>query len=187
MQIKLIQIKILGFFLITNLLLFYKNNVFRFIVLVFVICVIIYLKKLKKYKSWLKILMISIFIIIFFNSVSFSNLSIDKQGIIIGFGAGIKFLSLSSLAFVLLYSTDLNDFVKAIYFLPKNYIFVLTVAFALIPQLEKTYAKIKIAQKSRSHKFSLNIFKSYIPLLVPLFVRTLKRAEKLAISIETRS
>ena len=67
---------------------------------------------------------------------------------------------------------------------------MMTIALRFIPTLVEETDKIMKAQKSRGADFeSGNIFKrakSFLPILVPLFVNSFKRADDLAIAMEAR-
>ncbi|MEZ7892478.1 MAG: energy-coupling factor transporter transmembrane component T [Candidatus Wallbacteria bacterium] len=67
---------------------------------------------------------------------------------------------------------------------------MLTIALRFIPTLVSEVDKIKRAQEARGANFSDgNIFKklsNFIPLLIPLFIMSFKRADELAVAMESR-
>ena len=67
---------------------------------------------------------------------------------------------------------------------------MMTIALRFIPTLIEETEKIMNAQKSRGADFSsgglIKRAKSLIPILIPLFVSSFKRAEELAVAMESR-
>jgi energy-coupling factor transporter transmembrane protein EcfT len=149
---------------------------------------IILVKNLQfKYLSWLKgLIFISIFIVIFQTVTYSAETWFDFIGLMEGFYSTLRIMTLASLMFLFINTTRLNEIAKTLSFLPKNIIFVLTVSLGLINILEKEFKIIETAQKSRGHKHSWNILKSYLPILVPLFTKSIVRAEKITIAMQSR-
>ncbi|MDE6357757.1 MAG: energy-coupling factor transporter transmembrane protein EcfT, partial [Eubacteriales bacterium] len=67
---------------------------------------------------------------------------------------------------------------------------MITIALRFIPTIMEELDKIKKAQMSRGADFEtgniLKRVKSFIPILIPLFVSSFKRADELAIAMESR-
>ncbi|MGV1143880.1 energy-coupling factor transporter transmembrane component T [Staphylococcus aureus] len=64
---------------------------------------------------------------------------------------------------------------------------IMSIALRFIPTLIDKLDKIILAQKSRGSEIIRNIatsIKSFIPLLVPLFISAFQRAEELAVAME---
>jgi len=171
-KVILTRIKLLLVFLLSNVLLFYKEALYLNIVLFSLIFLYILLnKKLSVFISWLKPLFIISILIFIIQREPFSSLRI---------------LSLSSLVFLLINTTELSLIMKALNFLPKQISYILSLSFGMIPQLSKEIKQITIAQQARGHKINWNIFKSYLPILLPLFTKSFIRAEQVSISMQTR-
>ena len=166
------RIKLFLVFLLSNVLLFYKEALYLNIILFSVILFYILLnKKISAFISWLKPLFI-ISIIIFI---------IQREPL-----SSLRILSLSSLVFLLINTTQLSHIMKALSFLPKQISYILSLSLGMIPQLSKEVKQITIAQQARGHKTNWNIFKSYLPVLLPLFTKSFIRAEQISISMQAR-
>lgn len=171
-EVNLTRIKLLSVFLLSNILLFYKEALYLNIILFSIILFYISLnKKLSAFISWLKPLFV-ISIIIFI---------IQREPL-----SSLRILSLSSLVFLFINTTELGLIMKALSFLPKQISYILSLSFGMIPQLSKEVKQITIAQQARGHKMNWNIFKSYLPVILPLFIKSFIRAEQISISMQAR-
>ena len=67
---------------------------------------------------------------------------------------------------------------------------MMTIALRFIPTLAEEANKIKMAQESRGASFSgkniIETAKKMLPLMIPLFLNALKRADELAIAMDAR-
>lgn len=179
-EIILTRIKLFSVFIISNILLFYKDAFY--INLVFFLIILFYFfitKKLFEYISWLKPLFIAVIII-------FVIQLFTRESLIVSILSSLRILSLSSLIFLLIQTTKLSLIVKALSFLPAQLSFVLSLSLGMIPQLTKEIKQVIIAQQARGHKINWNIFKSYLPVLLPLFTKSFVRSEKISISMQAR-
>lgn len=171
-EVNLTRIKLLSVFLLSNILLFYKEALYLNIVLFSIILFYILLnKKFSSFITWLKPLFI-ISIIVFI---------IQREPL-----SSLRILSLSSLVFLLINTTQLSLIMKALSFLPKQISYILSLSLGMIPQLSKEVKQITIAQQARGHKINWNIFKSYLPVILPLFTKSFIRAEQISISMQAR-
>lgn len=103
-------------------------------------------------------------------------------------------------SFMLTFTTQSLDFadgleallkpLKKIKFPAHEIAMIITIALRFIPTIMEEFEKIKNAQISRGADFeSGNIIKrvkNYIPILIPLFVSSFKRADELAMAMESR-
>lgn len=75
---------------------------------------------------------------------------------------------------------------------PYSFAFVLTIALRFLPTIIKEAKEIMNAQKTRAHKLVFNILKpmksvrSYIPIIIPLFIIIFTRSFELSLAAETR-
>jgi len=171
-EVNFTRIKLLLVFLISNILLFYREALYLNIILFFIIVLYIFLnKKISLFITWLKpLFLISILVFL-----------IQREPL-----SSLRILSLSSLVFLLINTTELGLILKALSFLPKQISYILSLSLGMIPQLSKEIKQISIAQQARGHKKNWNIFKSYLPLLLPLFTKSFIRAEQISISMQAR-
>ena len=179
-EITWTRIKLGLVFLISNILLFYKEALYLNILFYLLIIGYIFVKqKFFIYIFWLKPLFTVIIIVFIIQLLTFN-------GLILGFLSSLRILSLSSLIFLLIYTTQLNLIIKALSFFPQKISYVLSLSLGMIPQLAKELKQVSIAQQTRGHRMSWNIFKSYLPLLLPLLTKSFIRSEQIAISLQAR-
>jgi len=174
------RLKLFLVFLFSNILLFYKEalflNLFFFLI---VLCFIFIKQKFSIFITWLKPLF-AITIIIFLIQIS------TRESLIVSVLSSLRVLSLSSLIFIFIHTTKLSLIIKALSFLPIKISYVLSLSLGMIPQLTKEIKQITIAQQARGHKRSWNIFKSYLPIILPLFTKSFIRSEQISISMQAR-
>lgn len=174
------RIKLFFLFLTSNVLLFYKEAVYLNIILFSLIVFYIFVKqKFSVFITWLKPLFIAAIIIFVIQLFS-------QEELIFGLLSALRILSLSSLVFLLVHTTQLSLIVKALSFLPVQISYVLSLSLGMIPQLSKEIKQITTAQQARGHRMNRNIFKSYLPIFLPLFTKSFVRSEHISISMQTR-
>jgi energy-coupling factor transporter transmembrane protein EcfT len=179
-EVVVTRIKLFVIFFISNVLLFYKEAVYLNIAVFLLISLYIgYKQKFKLFFNWLRSLFIASIII-------FGVQMLTGTGIILSLLSSVRILSLSSLIFLLVYTTRLSLIVKSLSFLPINIAYILSLSFGMIPQLSSEIKQIIIAQQARGHKINWNIFKSYLPILLPLFTKSFVRSEQISISMQAR-
>jgi energy-coupling factor transporter transmembrane protein EcfT len=186
-EITWTRIKLGLVFLISNILLFYKEALNLNIILYLLIIGYIFVKqKFFTYISWLKPLFIALVIVFIIQLLTFNGLGFTREGLILGFLSSLRILSLSSLIFLLIYTTQFNLIIKALSFFPQKISFVLSLSLGMIPQLAKEIKQVSVAQQARGHRINWNIFKSYLPLILPLLTKSFIRSEQIAISLQAR-
>ena len=179
-EITWTRIKLFLVFLFSNILLFYKEAIYLNIIFFLLILIYVFIKqKFSVFVTWLRPLFIVTIII-------FSIQLLTKEGLVLGLISSLRILSLSSLIFLLIYTTQLSLIIKALSFLPVQVSYILSLSLGMIPQLSKEVKEIVIAQQTRGHKINWNIFKSYLPILIPLFTKSFIRSEQISISMQTR-
>jgi len=167
-EITWTRIKLFLVFLFSNILLFYKEAIYLNIIFFLLILIYVFIKqKFSVFVTWLRPLFIVTIII-------FSIQLLTKEGLVLGLISSLRILSLSSLIFLLIYTTQLSLIIKALSFLPVQVSYILSLK------------EIVIAQQTRGHKINWNIFKSYLPILIPLFTKSFIRSEQISISMQTR-
>lgn len=174
------RIKLFLVFLISNILLFYKEAIYLNTVFFLIIIFFVYIKqKFSTYISWLKPLFFAVLLVFILQLLT-------SESLILSVLSALRILSLSSLIFLLIHTTKLSLIIKALSFLPPQISYVLSLSLGMIPQLTKEVKQITIAQQARGHKTNWNIFKSYLPILLPLFTKGFIRSEQISISMQAR-
>ncbi|MGD8400016.1 MAG: energy-coupling factor transporter transmembrane component T [Bacillota bacterium] len=120
-------------------------------------------------------------------------LRITDQGVGIAAALGIRLMAVASSFPVLLATTQVKDLVVMLVEklkIPYTYAFMLITTLRFIPTFMNEMDQIIQAQCSRAHRLDsrnfVTRFLSICPLAIPLMVTSIKKAERLAISMETR-
>lgn len=130
----------------------------------------------------------------------FPFVSIYEEGVRQAIFISIRFFLFISMAALLTFTTSPIDLTDGIERLLKplkrlgvpahELALMMTVALRFIPVLWEETEKIKKAQMARGADFEQgNVFKrvqSYVPVLIPLFISAFRRAEELALAMESR-
>lgn len=130
----------------------------------------------------------------------FYFLNITREGIDLGIKMLIRLVLLIITASLLMYTTtpiQLTDAIEKlinplrVFKVPTHEIaMMMTIALRFVPTLLEETDKIMKAQMSRGADFEsknfINRAKSMIPLLVPLFISAFRRADELAMAMESR-
>ena len=200
------------FFVILYLVdIFIAKTVQQFGIIIFVLLIIILLSKVTL--NQLVYSLQSVIILIFFTSLihlvynesgyvifsiySFSIYSGALKGIVL---ITCRFILVVSIMIVLMLTTSPTEITHAIEksfgFLEKlgisvsTFALVLSISLRFIPTIFEETSRIINAQVSRGSNFNEGSFfekvKKFIPILIPLFIATLKRADELANAMEVR-
>jgi energy-coupling factor transport system permease protein len=106
---------------------------------------------------------------------------------VFGITISMRLLTLLIVIFTFTFTTSPREILKVFSFLPYEIAIMLMLSFRFVPLVKDEVAKIINAQKSRGLNFrSVNFFKTYFPILVPLFVKTLEGSNHLALAMESR-
>ena len=152
-----------------------------------IILIVFLLKLQSKLFEWIKpILLICIFII-FLQTFTYVPIKFSLEGMIFGITISMRLLTLLTVVFTFTFTTSPREILEAFSFLPHEIAIMLMLSLRFIPLVKDEVAKIINAQKSRGLNFrSVNFFKTYFPILVPLFVKTLEGSNHLALAMESR-
>lgn len=107
-------------------------------------------------------------------------------------GMGMRLVSMVVTGTVFLSSTMIEEFVFALrkFGLPMPVAFAFSLAFRMVSQLMKVVATVKQAQQVRGLDVDaggiLRRIRNHIPLLIPIFVFSMKSVDSLTRSLETR-
>jgi ABC-type cobalt transport system, permease component CbiQ and related transporters len=118
---------------------------------------------------------------------------ITDQGLLGCFAMGARMMVIAASFPVLMGTTKIKDLVVVLVEklkIPYTYAFMFVTSLRFIPTLMQEMDQIIQAQCSRAHRLDeQNFFKKFLslcPLAIPLMVTSVKKAERLAISMETR-
>ena len=130
----------------------------------------------------------------------FLILTIESDGVLEGIYISLRLIFIVMIATIMTLSTspiDLTDAferllspLKLVKVPVHQLSMMMSIALRFIPTLMDELEKIILAQKSRGSEISsgsiVTRIKSFIPLMIPLFISAFQRAEELAIAMEVR-
>jgi len=141
----------------------------------------------RNYFLWVKPLSLMAAAIILLQSFPPPIFAFSAQGVFFGILYAARFVTLLALIAIFVHTTGMSRLAEAFDFLPGSISQTMVLTLALLPRLSDLTEKIINAQKSRGHSFrSANIFRTYFPVLVPLFAKTLERSERMALAMQAR-
>jgi energy-coupling factor transport system permease protein len=203
------RVKLMGT-LVCVILLFQINHVIGYAVFTVFMAAVIkaskvpFMKLLKGVRGILFILLFSVVINIFMTKgqvlVEFGIFCITKEGLIKAAYIAIRIVYLIICTSIMTLTTTPNDladglekafgFLKAIKVPVHEIAMIMSLALRFIPTLMEETDKITKAQKARGASFDtgniLQKAKSLIPILIPLFISSIRRALDLASAMEAR-
>ncbi|HPG38989.1 MAG TPA: energy-coupling factor transporter transmembrane component T [bacterium] len=128
-----------------------------------------------------------------------AGMRITTEGIELGFKYSLRLIVLIILAALLTLTTSPIELTDALEHILKplkklrvpthDIVMMLTLSLRFIPALIEEAQKIKNAQLSRGASFDghiINRIKSIIPLILPLFISAFRRADELALAMDSR-
>jgi energy-coupling factor transport system permease protein len=120
-------------------------------------------------------------------------LRITDQGVTVSLAMGMRLMAIAASFPLLLATTQVKDLVVMLVEklkIPYTYAFMFITTLRFIPTFMNEMEQIIQAQCSRAHRLDsrnfITKFFSVCPLAIPLMVTSVKKAERLAISMETR-
>jgi len=181
------KIKLFLLIIISTLTLLMNELILIMILFFSVITIVLILRIQSKLFKWIKPILIVCILIILIDTFTYSPIKFTIEGLIFGFKISLRLLTLLIMVFTFISTTTPKQLLESFSFLPRDMALMLTIAFRLLPIVEDGIIKIVNAQKARGLDFkSLNPFKTYFPVLVPLFGKTLEGSYRLALAMESR-
>lgn len=120
-------------------------------------------------------------------------LRVTDQGLVLSLGMAARLMVIAASFPVLLATTKMKDLVVVLVEkikIPYTYAFMFITSLRFIPTFMNEMDQIIQAQCSRGHRLDsrnfITKFLSICPLAIPLMITSVKKAERLAISMETR-
>jgi energy-coupling factor transport system permease protein len=119
--------------------------------------------------------------------VPFGPFTIYQEGIYSGVTMVMRAVSMTIFALMAIMTTHPSDLFVSLQGVGMPYVlnFILTMTLQLIPILQKEFATVLSAQKSRGLKGTG--FGAVLPSMVPVFVGAIERVQQLSISLESRA
>jgi len=196
--------------LVMIVLVFLCRNFLSLALIIFSTAAIIFISKIsfktifKSMKSISVLILITCVLNMFYGSgeplVQLGRFAVTENGIYKAVFMAVRILSLLITGSMLTYTTTPNDLTDAIERLlrPLTYLkldvhsvaMTMTIALRFIPTLVEETDKIMAAQKSRGADMDsgglLHRAKALVPVLIPLFISSFRRANELAYAMECR-
>lgn len=123
---------------------------------------------------------------------TFGPIAIMKESVLYAITIGIRLNCFLLAAIIFLTCTPIEDFTYALSKLGLPFVtsFALTLAFRLTPLFVETGQTIVIAQKARGLELDsgglLRRIRNYVPVIIPVLVSGIRRADQLAIALESK-
>ncbi|MBN2330519.1 MAG: hypothetical protein JXC85_01780 [Candidatus Aenigmarchaeota archaeon] len=181
------KLKLLLVFLTTSILLVFPNMILIFSITALSVALLVAKGLHNNYIIWSKAIAIIMLVIIALNSFTYSAAGFSTAGFYLGLMIAMRFLAFLSLVTIFVHTTATNELKDAFSFLPRTISTIFFLALVLLPKMAMLLENIVNAQKSRGLNFrSPNIFRTYFPVLVPLFGKALTQSERMALAMEAR-
>lgn len=123
---------------------------------------------------------------------SVGPINIHAESVLFGTAIGLRLLCFTLVALIFLTTTRTEDFTYGLSRLGLPYLvgFALSLAFRLTPLFMDTGQEIVTAQKARGLDLDsggpITRLRRYVPIIVPILVSGLRRADQLAVALESK-
>ena len=182
-----LKLKLLILIIASSSMLIFANFILIVTIATIAFTLLIINKLQEKFIPWIKPLLLVFLIVIFLQSLTFSGLGLSLAGFYWGILYASRLLTLVTLVFLFVQTITISQLAETFNFLPVTLSQILILTLSLLPNMTELTEKIVNAQRARGLNFkSFNIFKTYFPILIPLFAKTLYRSEKMALAMQAR-
>lgn len=119
-------------------------------------------------------------------------LRVSSEGLVYALGMGLKLLGFLAVGVLFLATTKVEEFAYALTRLgvPFKLGFTMTLAFRLVPVFLDSTMTVVQAQRCRGFNFDegnvVERIRRYVPVIVPVFIGALRRADGMAMALEAR-
>lgn len=121
------------------------------------------------------------------------HLAVSREALVLGLSMGVRMMTVVLSFLVFLATTQFKDIILALtekLRLPYDYVFMFMTALRFVPTFMAEIVQVSYAQQVRGCPVDsgnpLRKIKAYISIALPLVLISLKKAERLAIAMETR-
>ena len=183
------KIKLFFLVIFPTLLLILRNLVYiiPFFVGISFLALYLMLKHKLRLYNWLKFILPICLLIILLQSFTYAGLGFSFEGLNFGLLVSLRLLTILLAVFIFISTTPYKELVESLSFLPPKVTSILTLSLSLLPKIEDIIVNVVNAQKVRGVNFkSPNFLKTYPPLLIPIFTKTLEKAEQLSLALQAR-
>lgn len=117
---------------------------------------------------------------------------VSRSSLIFGLGRGLKLAELLATSVLFLSTTKVEEFTVGLSSLgvPYRAGFAITLAFRLVPLFIDSALAVVQAQRLRGHDFDrggpFERIKRYVPVMIPVFMGALRKANNMAMALEAR-
>lgn len=124
--------------------------------------------------------------------VTWGPVSVSAEGLHFALGMGLKLVAFLALGVLFLATTKVEEFAYALTRLgmPFKLGFTMTLAFRLVPVFLDSTMTVVQAQRCRGFNFDegnvVQRIRRYVPVIVPVFIGALRRADGMAMALEAR-
>lgn len=162
---------------------------------IFLSCILVgILAKLPQRQIWESVKIFVIAMPIAYTLLYFALLGASWNALFNALVFAEKFLVMILASVIFTMTTSARDLLLSLVKVKVPYIFafMLTIAIRFIPIIFKEINNVVNAQKARAHEFVFTLFnpvatvKSFIPIIIPVFMLLLKRSFELSLSISSR-
>jgi energy-coupling factor transport system permease protein len=119
-------------------------------------------------------------------------INLSRASLVFGFGRGIKLAELLATSVLFLSTTKVEEFTAGLLRLgvPYRVGFAITLAFRLVPLFIDSAVTVVQAQSLRGYDFNrggpLERVRRYVPVIIPVFMGALRKANNMAMALEAR-
>jgi len=175
----ILKIRLLALIIASTLILFINNWQEMLLILIALITLSLLLPQKRGLTNRIYPLLFVALLIIAFQLIFNYTISLPQR-FIAGLTSALKIFSLSMLVFIYTATTSVTKIADTFSFLPKSLQLMLTITLSLLPVVMDEYHKIYLVQSTRGNR------SRFLPIIIPLLHRSLKRAEQIGIVMVTR-
>ncbi len=141
----------------------------------------------RSFLPWAKPLLLVFAAIVLLQYLTFPPAPFSPAGLLWGAVFSLRLFVLVSAVFLFVHTTPMSRIAGAFSFLPGGVSQVFVLSLGLLPNITQLAGNIMRSQKARGVNFrSPNIMDTYMPVMVPLFGKTLQKSEKMALAMQAR-
>jgi energy-coupling factor transporter transmembrane protein EcfT len=141
----------------------------------------------RAFLPWIKPVFLVFVVITMMHYFTFPPAPMSPAALSWGLIFSLRLFTLISAVFLFVHTTPMSRISEAFSFMPGHLSQVFVLALALVPNIARLAGDIMNSQRSRGVNFrSPRITDTYMPLMVPLFGKTLQKSEKMALAMQAR-